>query len=402
MAGRETPFWQQWSPWLAKHGYRVVHGFARYQDLAAEMHAADRSITLGGNAIYQKFLKMQQDHGHVALTRQEAWDLQHGGSRQIAADRATPEPIAPPPPPVVTPAAIPPLPPQRMAPPGTMRDVHDLLDLPPRPFEVPVVQRTSAAILTGLMRSVWWSDTHFPSHDPAALGAVRGLIQAVDPEQLIHGGDLLDCYTLSRFSQDPNRKESLQDEIDMARRHLHEVAQLAPNARRYLLEGNHEDRLRRVIWDLPGAASALPKLVAFREAMTWPSLLQLEGVGFQWIGTEEQSRTRLLPKLITKHGTAVRKWSGYSARSEYERYGKGGISGHTHRLGAFYHRDHNGSHVWWESGCTCRLDPEYMSDPDWQQGALVITHTRDGERYTIEPVYIEAGRALWRDRELAA
>jgi hypothetical protein len=297
----------------------------------------------------------------------------------------------------VTPPEPPPTFAVRVAAPAVKpKDVHDYLQLPPAPFAVPIAKAKAPAVLKGLRRTVWYSDTHFPHHDQGALEVVLAVIQALQPEGVVHGGDLLDCYRISAFSKDPNHLHSLQDEIDQARAHLHQVAQLAPHADRWLLEGNQEDRLRRLIWDLPGGASELARLTAFKQAITWPVLLGLDEIGWTFVPADQQTRTPILPKLITKHGTVVRKWSGFTAKGEWERYGKGGVSGHTHRLGAFYHRDHNGSHLWVESGCTCSLSPDYMIDPDWQQGFLVITHTKDGERYTVEDVYIQDGVALFR------
>ncbi len=298
----------------------------------------------------------------------------------------------------------PPDPPPTLAakPPGTVRDIHDLLTLPPTPFAVPVPQQPAPAVLRGWTRTLLVGDTHFPHQDDAALACVRAIYAKADCTRLVHMGDLLDCYELSRFDKDPNRKHNLQHEIDAARTWLHQMAQLNPAAERWLLEGNHEDRLRKTIWNLPGGGSALAKLTTFREAMTWPSLLGLDDIGWRFVPTHEQTRANILPKLILKHGTVVRKWSGMTAKGEWERYGKGGASGHTHRLGKFYHRDHNGSHLWIESGCTCTLQPDYMVDPDWQQGCVVITHTADGERYHVEDIYIQDGVALWRDMEVAA
>lgn len=281
-------------------------------------------------------------------------------------------------------------------------DVRDMLDIPPRPFAVPIAKAKAPAVIRGLQRSLVFGDTHVPHQDDAAVATIEAVIADMGPDTILHTGDLLDCYTISAFAKDPNRKFSLQDEIDAARALLHRWAQLAPRSRRVLLEGNHEDRLRRVIWNLPGGAAELARLTAFKRAITWPALLGLADVGWEFVPTEEQTRTSVLPKIITKHGTVVRKWSGFTAKGEWERYGKGGLSGHTHRLGKFYHRDHNGSHVWVEAGCTCRLDPDYMTDPDWQQGFLVITHTADGERYTVEDVYIENGVAVWRGKVYAA
>jgi hypothetical protein len=277
-----------------------------------------------------------------------------------------------------------------------MRDVHDFVDLPPRPFAVPVPRPASAAVLRGWRRTLVYGDSHVPHHSDGALALVQRMLLESEAECILNIGDLLDCYTISRYSKDPNRLYTLQDEIDLARVHLHQMAQLAPRAERWLLEGNHEARLRKLIWDLPGAAQELARLRTVQQATEWPVLLGLDEIGWQWVPTHEQTRTTILPKLITKHGTVVRKWSGWTAKGEWERYGKGGLSGHTHRLGKFYHRDHNGAHLWVESGCTCDLNPEYMLDPDWQNGCLIVTHTPDADRYSVEEVYMQDGEAIWR------
>lgn len=281
-------------------------------------------------------------------------------------------------------------------PPARPKDINDVLTLPPRPFAVPVPKPAAPAILKGWQRTLAYGDTHFPYQDDPTLAVVASVAKALQPERLLHVGDLVDCYTISSFLKDPNRLYSLQDEIDLARAHLHQMAQLVPDAERWLLEGNHEDRLRKTLWSLPGGAAELARLRSVQQATEWPALLGLEAIGFRWVPTHQQTQTTILPKLITKHGTVVRKWSGWTAKGEWERYGKGGISGHTHRLGKFYHRDHNGSHLWVETGCTCTLRPDYMVDPDWQQGCVVITHTPDGERYHVEEVYIQDGAAVFR------
>jgi hypothetical protein len=275
------------------------------------------------------------------------------------------------------------------------KDVHDVLQLPPAPFAVPLPQK-APAVIRKWRRSLVFGDTHFPFQDDAALAVVLGIGRDVQPHTVVHVGDLLDCYKLSRFSKDPNRIHGLQDEIDMARRFLWQVRESFPSADCWWLEGNHEDRLRKTIWDLPGGGAELARLTAFRRAMTWPAIMELDAIAWRFVEGHAQTRNPIIPKLITKHGTVVRKWSAMSGKGEWERYGKGGISGHTHRLGKFYHSDHNGAHLWTESGCTCTTSPEYMVDPDWQQGCLVVTHTEDGERYAIEEVYVQDGRAVWR------
>lgn len=254
----------------------------------------------------------------------------------------------------------------------------------------------------GGMVALVYGDSHMGMEDERALACVLGIANAAQPDIVLHTGDLLDAYFLSRFDKNPDHASRIQDEIDAARAHLHHVGQVVPQARRVLLEGNHESRLEKAIWGMPGTASEIARLTAFRQAMTWPSLLGLDQIGWEWVPTSHQTKTTILPGFVTKHGSVVRKWSGASAKGEWERYGTTGISGHVHRLGTFYHRDHNGAHVWVEAGCTCSLDPEYVQDPNWQQGCVVLTWDDDGDRFNVEPVYIQDGRAVWRGRTVRA
>ena len=281
--------------------------------------------------------------------------------------------------------------------------LSDVLDLEPRPYEVPI-PRPATTKSTGKYRhAVWWSDTHMGYEDPAALNVVLGIIKDVRPDTLIHGGDICDAYGISSFNKNPDRLGTLQDELDKARTHLHQASQLAPRARKVLLEGNHEARLTKAIWSLPGTASELARLRAFKEAMVWPNLLRLDEIGWEFVPGSRQPTVDILPKLALKHGELARKFSGMSARAEYEKYTMSGISGHTHRLAKFYRRDLRDGHVWIEGGCTCRItEVEYAHHPDWQQGCVVITHSADGGWFNAQEVYIERGMAMWSGKEFAA
>jgi hypothetical protein len=175
---------------------------------------------------------------------------------------------------------------------------------------------------------------------------------------------------------------------------------LTPNAQRYFLEGNHEFRLNKTIQRASESQRELMRLRVVQKYVTWESILHEAGIEkgmWEFVPVKGQARRRIFPKLVVKHGSIVRKWSGSTARGEWERYGISGISGHTHRLGVFYHRDFNGNQAWAETGCTCDLNPEYIEDPDWQHGCLVVTFREDYKYFSFEPVYIQEGRAMWRD-----
>jgi hypothetical protein len=273
------------------------------------------------------------------------------------------------------------------------RTVKPLVEYPPWQVQS-IPGRTQVALLYG--------DTHFPFQDDVALAIVGQIAQHLQPDVVVHMGDLLDCYRLSRFDKDPTRMETVQDEIDLARAHLVQMRRHCPNATMILLEGNHLDRLRRVLWSLPGEAAFLHTLTAFKQTMTWPSLLGLADLGITFVPYGQESRHEFLPHFTVKHGDVARKFSAMSAKAEMDRYNRSGASGHTHRLGMFMHRDYNGNHVWLETGCTCNTRPEYCADPDWQSGCVVMCFDRETGAFQSEIVYIHNGLAVWRGQVLVA
>lgn len=282
-------------------------------------------------------------------------------------------------------------------PPSTVKSV---LKLPPKPFEVEI-PRLIKAVSGQQIVAVLFGDTHIPFEDKNAVALTLSIISDAKPDFVVHTGDLVDCWQISRFDKDPNRLDRLQDNIDESRKLLHQISQIAPSSKKYLLEGNHEARLRKLIWRLEGAFRELPRLDIIQENLTWPKLLGLAEIGWEFLSEEVQTKTPILPKLITKHGTVIRKWSGWSAKAEWEKYGRSGVSGHSHRLGLFKHRDANGVATWIETGCTCQLDPHYGfgSDFDWQQGCVVLTWSKDYKLLNVEMVSFRGNRAIWRDKE---
>ncbi len=282
--------------------------------------------------------------------------------------------------------------------------ISEVIDLDPAPFAVPIPRpaRSNHGHDTKCWSALVFTDTHVPYQDQAALEVVYSLIRDVRPKVIVHLGDMLDCYKISRYTKDRSHVLNTQDEIDGARTILHQVSQLAPEAEKYWLEGNHEARLEELLNTLPGTASELTQLRDIQRALTWPALCRLEEIGWEWVPTKGQAHRRILPRLITKHGSVVRKWSGMSAKGEWERYGASGLSGHVHRVGQFYTSDRNGNHTWTECGCTCQLKPSYMEDPNWAHAVVLVHFTPDGSRFSVEPVYIEQGRALFGRTEYRA
>ena len=251
-----------------------------------------------------------------------------------------------------------------------------------------------------LFTSLHYGDVHFPFQDDSALSLLYQITGAIKPDLVACHGDLLDCYSISSFAKDLHLRPSLGREIEMATDHFALLNRLAPRARKLFIKGNHEDRLEREIKRMATKPEALEilRLPQVSESLTWPSILGLGKLGWEY----HEKRTILFDKLILKHGDVVRKFSGYTAKAECEKYRKGGISGHTHRRGVFEHTDWNGVHGWWEHGCLCDLNPEYTEDPNWQSGFLVVTWSDDRSAYAVEEVRIHDGVTIFRGRTYTA
>lgn len=234
------------------------------------------------------------------------------------------------------------------------------------------------------------TDEHFPFQDESARNVALQIVEAHDPDYLVTGSDGMDFYSLSTFDKNPDRIQwDLQSEINQWRAGQREWASAAPRAERVHIPGNHEDRLRRWLWRHPEFAKL--------DALKIESLLGLEELG---LFPTSEDEVVFGDQLVVKHGATVRKYSGYSARAELdnERYIISTLTGHTHRGGVHYATTRRGVVSAHEGFCLCDLNPEYVKDPDWQQGITLFTVSSD--MINIEPVpFYRSGdkvHAIWR------
>jgi hypothetical protein len=269
-------------------------------------------------------------------------------------------------------------------------------DMLPRPIQVNIPEPSFPKPDRESYVCVHYGDVHFPFQDDAALNVLYQVTADLCPDEVNCHGDLADCYSISKYEKDPQHRIELQDELRQVAEHLGIMAAISPFAKRRWLLGNHEDRLRRLIWDLAQSlpAQQLVRLPNVWEQLEWGRLVGADSAGWE-IHT---GKVVQFDKLVLKHGDVVRQQSAYSARAELERYQKSGISGHTHRRGVYEKRDLNGAHAWWEHGCLCDLNPSYVSDPNWQQGFLVVTWSADRSSYGVEEVRIHDGTAIFRGK----
>ena len=230
------------------------------------------------------------------------------------------------------------------------------------------------------------SDVHCPFEDKSVCRMALAFIREHRPATVHLLGDIADFYSVSRFVKDPARKEDLQADLDVTRDFLAKVRDAAPSARIIYSEGNHEFRLRRYL------ASEAKALAMLRD-LRLERLLNFDSLRIRF---QPQDRPYRVGSLLFTHGQLVRKWSAASARGHFEKYGCCVLTGHTHRMGAFYHRDINDTYAAWENGCLCNLNPDYITAPDWQHGWSIVWSQRD--YFHVEQVAVVKGKYCYHGK----
>ena len=236
---------------------------------------------------------------------------------------------------------------------------------------------------------IFVGDTHAPFEDNQAIDVACQIIADESPDVLVHLGDLVDFYSISRFEKDPTRRLLLQDELEAGAYTLGKFDQaVSVKTRKLLFKGNHEHRLEKYINTHAPALAGLQRLQI-------PNLLGLGSLGWEYFDYDLE----LYPEFLIKHGNIVRQHAGYTARGEMDKTWMSGVSGHTHRLAMFsftprraFLREEQPP-FWIENGCLCRMDPDYAEGNfNWQQG-FTILHVYDSG-FIPEFVNIVHGRAV--------
>lgn len=233
------------------------------------------------------------------------------------------------------------------------------------------------------------ADAHCPFQDDEMLKATTRFIKYFKPDKIFLLGDIIDFYAISSFVKDPERVLKLQEEIDSTINWLQKIREVSKCEIIYI-RGNHEYRLQKYIWTF---APALYNLTAF----TLPELLKFDKLNIQYV---EQGRMEY-KGIIIKHGSIVRKFSGYSAKGEVEKSGKSGVSGHVHRSNVYSETKESGELKWMECGCMCLKDAEYLEGetPNWQNSIGVGYFKYNTNRYHLDLIPYVDGKLMYAGEE---
>jgi len=239
------------------------------------------------------------------------------------------------------------------------------------------------------------TDEHYPFEDKKAVELAQKIVHDFKPDVLIRGSDALDFYSVSSFLK--SRKvyaKTLQDEIDAWKVGERSWADVAPDADKPFLMGNHEERLQRYLLTKARELEGL-------SVLEFEKLLDFERFGLY---TPKNNEVVVDRKLLIKHGTIVRKYSAYTAKAELEKemYGITVMAGHTHRGGAHYATTRTGVVAAYEGFCLCDINQSYIKGTaNWQQGILLATVRPVGVQVDAVQFFRKGSKlyAYFRDKE---
>ena len=218
------------------------------------------------------------------------------------------------------------------------------------------------------------NDIHVPYHDEVLIKATRDIAKVVDPDIFIINGDTNDFFGISRFNKANERLDVLQSEIDMGKEIRKAYRNAIPNAQFEETMGNHEERL---ITYPAFNAPALKSLSALKPKV----LLGLEELEIRhW----PMNGFRLLDDFLVEHGSIVRAQSGFSAKARLDQTLISGIMGHTHRADS-HSRSGFRELQWFEAGCLCKLNPDYVAnEANWKQAFWIGTFSTKTGNFNIQ------------------
>lgn len=288
--------------------------------------------------------------------------------------------------------------------------------LPPRPegYKPPTIQRIPVANDPKLIMVV--GDHQAPFHDPRLHDLTLQWLEANQPDEGVHLGDLMDFPDISRHPDDPDNVAAANECLQSGYGILADYRTASPVTHFKLMPGNHDERLRKFVIEKARPLHGLKRADtpdAYGEVVHDISyLLRLDELGIEFIdpkGSYELAQVTLGQNLAVRHGWIVRQKGGESAYQSLQKCGYSILVGHTHRQAIVQHtlKEITGKPrqlLAAEIGCMCRLDPgpgvdnrifpSYAPMPDWQMGFATVSLWPDG-KFNVDLATYVNGVLMW-------
>lgn len=214
-----------------------------------------------------------------------------------------------------------------------------------------------------------------PFHDRRACDTVLAAAKHIQPDEIhFHGDNIDNAEASTRWSKPLDLYATLQPSLYEFHWYLRQFREACPHAKIVWHEGNHENRIARLLRD---NAPVLENLTAVGDdypVLHWSRLLGLGGLGVEYV-SEYPSTSWVWGCVKVHHGTVVRSGSGATTGAVARGAVYHEVFGHTHRIEVTprtFDTPEGNRTVWiMSTGTLARLDgvlPGSGLDSNWQQG----------------------------------
>lgn len=169
-----------------------------------------------------------------------------------------------------------------------------------------------------LRRALIIPDCHVPYHNRKAFSLMLEASGKVDEVVLL--GDFADIYNASSHVRDPRLSQFLIDEIAAVNAAMDLIEKAHPKAKKVFLEGNHEYRLQRYIFQHAPALFGLTQLQDLFQIGSRPS--------WSWLPYQRDQAYKILGSDLYARHTPLAS----NAKSGLQRAFVSYIHGHTHQI----------------------------------------------------------------------
>lgn len=255
--------------------------------------------------------------------------------------------------------------------------------------EEEAIIRRASTLPEGMKSIVVLNDVHVPFHNKNGVEAVLKFCRDQQPDAIVINGDFLDCYSISSFAQAPGMPK-LQEEVDQGLEILEKMRRYCPLAEITYTEGNHEERLKRLVKERHG-------LYGLR-AMELGALLDFDRLGISYL---DYGKIKWFGDLAIYHGQYVSGNAAYSAKRELENGGfRYCITGHVHRMGLYHRKGYTGNRIALENGGLFDINQcDYMKNPNWMNGFCIVYQDESRDFTQINPIPMAYdGSFVWHNR----
>lgn len=235
------------------------------------------------------------------------------------------------------------------------------------------------AIMPGeAFKAVVLADPHCPYHVRRIYETALDYTVKINPNVLILLGDYVDFNKISYWRGDPHAMP-FEEEVEMAKLGLAELASILPDAKKYYMEGNHEERLQQYLY------TNAPEIAKFK-GINISNLLELDNCDFQYISSISKICANEPPwsvgklYLIHGHEKKIAMTAVNHAKLFYDYCKVNLMAAHHHKSSEEIVKKMNfkldGA---WTVGCLCDLSPRYQPINKWNWGLAVIDVESNGD-----------------------